>query len=114
MAYTRYDNRLIFRNAEEIYIDYLVSKRLPFIRQYSSPLHRRLTSRQYNDLTVTTTMWMTGDRLWKLAAEHYGSAKYWWVIAYFNNKPTDSHFKIGDTVQVPFPLNTILSYIKST
>ena len=112
MPYSRYDKRLIFYNTEKIYSDYIVNKKLNFIRQYTSPKFSRTSQTQYNDLTVSEVMWTTGDRLWKLAHNHYGSPKYWWVIGLFNNKPTDSHFKVGDTVYLPFPLEKVLSYVQ--
>ena len=50
----------------------------------------------------------TGDKLYKIAYKHYGDTKYWWVLAWWNRKPTDFHCKIGDTIFVPFPLKDVL------
>ena len=46
-----------------------------------------------------------GDKMYKFAFKYYGSTSYWWVIAWYNNKPTDAHFKIGDFVYVPKDLD---------
>jgi hypothetical protein len=54
--------------------------------------------------------WKSGDRMHKYAEAHYGDPTYWWVIAWFNKKPTDSHFKIGDLVKIPLPLMQVLSF----
>ena len=35
--------------------------------------------------------------------KYYGDAEYWWLIAWYNNKPTESHFKLGDVVYIPLP-----------
>lgn len=43
----------------------------------------------------------TGERMSKWAYEFYGSSEYWWVIAWYNKKPTDSHIKLGDVVSIP-------------
>ena len=43
--------------------------------------------------------------MYKYAHEIYGSTQYWWIIAWFNNKPTDIHCKIGDVIYVPVPLD---------
>ena len=46
-----------------------------------------------------------GDKMYKFAFKHYGSTSYWWVIAWYNNKPTDAHFKIGDSIYIPKDLD---------
>ena len=56
-------------------------------------------------------MWGPGDRFYKLADHYYGDARYWWIIAYFNKKPTDHHAKPGDLIVVPMPLVDILEII---
>jgi|TARA_B100000963_G_scaffold37781_1_gene28204 hypothetical protein len=53
-------------------------------------------------------IYTVGDRLYKFAYEYYGDVDYWWVIAWYNNKPTDSHFKIGDVVYIPRELDVAL------
>ena len=70
------------------------------------------TNQQINSLTVITHTWRLGDRLFKLAHKHYGDSRYWWIIAWYNLSPTDSHFSIGDTVQIPKPLPKILRYLR--
>lgn len=55
------------------------------------------------DITLITHVWGVGDRLSKLAHEHYGDARLWWLLAWFNGKPTDFHCRIGDTIRIPFP-----------
>ena len=50
-----------------------------------------------------------GDRYYKLAASFYGDARYWWIIAWFNKKPTESHIKVGDIIRIPTSLGDILA-----
>ena len=50
-----------------------------------------------------------GDRYYKLADGYYGDSRYWWIIAWFNKKPTESHIKVGDIIRVPTSLGDILS-----
>lgn len=59
-------------------------------------------------VTIIEHVYSTGDRLSKLAHEHYGDAKLWWVLAWFNCKPTDHHCRPGDTIRIPFPLPDVL------
>jgi hypothetical protein len=35
---------------------------------------------------------------------------YWWVIAQYNKKPTESQLSPGDIVYIPIPLEKILGY----
>ena len=58
--------------------------------------------------TIGNKVYKTGDKLYKISYSYYGDTKYWWVIAWFNRKPTDFHCKIGDTIYVPFPLKQAL------
>ncbi len=50
-----------------------------------------------------------GDKMYKFAHEIYGDAQYWWLIAWFNNKPTDIHCKIGEVLYIPLPLNRVIA-----
>ena len=50
-----------------------------------------------------------GDKMYKFAHDVYGDADYWWIIAWFNNKPTDAHCKIGEVLYIPLPLNRAIS-----
>ena len=109
----RYDNRIVFFNEAEIYFHILEERGLKKIRQYNTPPFRRLSEIEYDTLAVDTLTWTLGTRLYKLAAQKYGNANLWWIIARFNQKPTEAHFKVGDTVYIPYPLETILSYYRS-
>ena len=47
--------------------------------------------------------------MYKFAHEIYDNADYWWIIAWFNNKPTDAHCKIGEVLYIPLPLDRAIS-----
>ena len=49
-----------------------------------------------------------GDSLSKISHKHYGDARYWWLLAWFNAKPTDFHCEVGDIIEVPVPLEEVL------
>ena len=53
-------------------------------------------------------IYSTGDSLSKIAFKHYGDARLWWLLAWYNSKPTDFHCKLGDIIEVPFPLREVL------
>jgi nucleoid-associated protein YgaU len=53
------------------------------------------------DIETTPYIWGRGDKYYKLAYQFYGDVQYWWVIAIFNNAPTEQHIKIGETIEIP-------------
>ena len=109
---SRYDTRTIFKNRNNLYYNLFEERGLNHIAQYTSPVLRKLTPAQYRSIVRTEHIWTMGDRFYKLAAEHYGDSRLWWVIARYNNKPTDAHFLLGDTVYIPLPLETVLGYYR--
>ena len=47
-----------------------------------------------------------------LAAEHYGNPKYWWVIAWYNQRPTENMLNLGNTIIIPKPLEVVLESLR--
>ena len=109
----RYDNRIVMANANDLYFHILEERGLKKIIQYNTPMFNKMSAEEYNALSVSRVTWTLGTRLYKLAAKNYGSAQLWWIIARFNQKPTDAHFKVGDMVYIPHPLETILAYYRN-
>jgi nucleoid-associated protein YgaU len=56
-------------------------------------------------------VWTSSDKFYNLAAEYYSDPEMWWVIAFYNQKPTEFHLSPGDIVYIPTPLETVLYYI---
>jgi len=109
---SRYNDRKIFRNDDPIYSEMLEDRKLRYFRQYDSPRFKALTPARLRKLTLIQEPWGESSRLSNLAAKHYGDPTYWWVIARFNNKPTDAHFKTGEIVRIPIPRELIIKYYK--
>ena len=59
-----------------------------------------------DDILVMST---EGDRFDLLAHQYYGDSELWWVIAWYNQTPTESHVELGDVLQIPLPLHKVLS-----
>ena len=55
--------------------------------------------------------WTLGDKFFKIAFEYYGRPELWWVVAWFNQTPTDSHVDLGDLLYVPLPLDDVLDML---
>jgi nucleoid-associated protein YgaU len=109
---SRYSGRRIVRNTSDIYKEFREERDVLIINQYKTPRLKHLTSAQRVGLVREKHVWKTGDRYWKLATEHYGDPKLWWVIAWYNQKPTEGHLTIGDTILIPKPLQRVLEMMR--
>ena len=67
---------------------------------------------QDSSITETVVKWKQGTHMWRLASEFYGDHSLYWVIAAYNGKPTDAHWKIGEKVKIPFPVARVISYFE--
>ena len=105
---SRYINRLIYDNDHKLYSEMLEEKDLDYITHYATPNFKYPTANQMRNLSLQQHIWMFGDRYFKLAHEHYGDSTLWYVIAWFNKKPTESHMFPGDIVYIPKPLSAVL------
>ncbi len=108
----RYKNQEVFTNIDEAYQRYLKKTRgMKEIRQYNTPTFKHPSTEDSRKFTVINHIWSVGDRYFKLAEEYYNDPTMWWVIALYNQKPTEFQFKLGDVVYIPTPLETVLFYV---
>jgi nucleoid-associated protein YgaU len=107
----RYKNQEVFTNINEAYRHYLKSRGDKKIKQYDTPRFRHPTAKDAAKFNTINYIWGTGDRYYKLAAEYYDDPTMWWVIALYNQKPTEFHLKLGDVVFIPTPLESVLFHI---
>ena len=105
---TRYDRRRLILNDDELYWDMLQRRHVNYIRQYASGVLHYPTFKDLQSITKIPHIWSTGDRFYKLASQHYGTPTYWWVIALFNQAPTEASLFLGKQIFVPMPLEAIL------
>jgi len=110
MANNRYRNTIYFTNKIPMYDNIFEDRGVKFIKQYGTTSFKRLTDAQKSSIVTKEVFWEMGDRLDKFSSREYGDPTYWWVIARYNNKPTDAHFSRGDTVKIPHPINLIVAY----
>ena len=111
---TRYDDKFVVLNAEEIYKDHFRSRGIKHINQYTSPTLTHPTFEQVSAIDRIPHVWTIGDRYYKLADKHYDNSTLWWVIAWYNQMPTEAHVQLGDTIYIPLPLHKILSLLRNT
>ena len=107
----RFDNRSPHFNGEELYKEHFQKRGVNFIEQYETPNFHYPDVDAVQTLTVISHVWKLGDKYYKLAASYYNEPKLWWVIAWFNKKPTEQHVKLGETVLVPLFLDEVLTVI---
>jgi len=75
--------------------------------QWATPEISYPTDGELAEFGTIDHVWKQGDNLYKLAHQHYGDPKLWWIIAWFNKKPLPSDYALGDLVYVPFPLSEV-------
>ena len=106
----RYDNRSKRVNQDALYEEHFEKRDISKIRHYRTPKFKELTVQQRTQLIRNKHVWKIGDNYAKLAQQHYGDPKLWWVLAWYNGKPTDALLKVGDTIRIPFPLERVLGF----
>jgi len=102
---SRYQDVLYYRNGNPLFTSLFRKRGVKYINQYATPT---FPGGRLPGVSHKVVLWETGTRLDKLASEAYGDATYWWVIARYNFKPTDAHFRRGDRVYIPTPLQVVL------
>jgi len=108
---SRYDSRLIGLNGSKIYRELFKKRNVGFIEHYTTPEMPYPTVDDLLDLSIISRPWQLGDRFYKLADQYYKDPALWWVIAWFNRTPTESHLEIGDVVDIPLPLERVLQLL---
>lgn len=111
MSFSRYNSRQKFKNRLEQFRELFDKRDVNFITQYTTPTFGHINSFNINKIQFFSHTWKVNDKLYKLASEHYNDPTLWWIIAWFNKKPTESHFKIGDQVYIPKPLDEVVKII---
>lgn len=99
----------IYNNSDETYRDFMNRTGATSIRHFGLITYGDPSQESFlSEIEIMQHLYSTGDSLSKIAYKYYGQAKYWWVIAWFNSRPTDFHCSNGDTILVPLPLETAI------
>lgn len=106
-----FKNREILKNSKEYYKSILDKKGVKEIRQYETPVLKYPTPKQIQQLVLIPHVWSKGDRLFKLSNRYYKTLKDGYIIAFFNKLPTESHIKIGETINIPTPLHKVKKFM---
>ena len=102
----RYDNEMATSNPSKKFKKAFLEKRgRKRITQYETPTIYFPSHEAIRTLNSVSHIWKVGDRYFKLAHKYYEDSRYWWVIAWYNKKPTEAHLKTGDIIYIPTPLD---------
>jgi len=107
----RYQNKSTLVISGELYQKTFFDRGVNFIEIEQVPTLSYPTAEEIVQLEIRGHVWKTGDRLYKLAHEYYNDTRLWWVIAFFNKTPTESHLRLGTTIRIPLPLDKVLDFI---
>ena len=108
---SRYRKKRPVLNNEGSYVNIFEERGVKYIRQYTTANLHHPTVAQRAKLERVSHVWQLGDHFYKLAHRYYGNSKLWWVIAWYNQTPTEAHMTTGQTIKIPFPLADVLSLL---
>ena len=98
---SRYSNRK--RALNDVYQDdeLFENRGVKSIEQHVTPRFSDPTQEQLDDIPYEIHYWVPGQRFFKLAQKYYGDHRYWYIIARFNNKPTEAQIEEGEKIKIP-------------
>ena len=107
----KYKNRKSYVNSLDEYKDLIENRGVTNIEHFLTFI---INNPNYSNGYITYEhVWKKGDKLYKLANQYYGDMTYWWVIALYNNKPTEAHYSVGDIVEIPVSPEEVASEVAS-
>ena len=109
---SRYNKRIQAINSDEQYESVFEKRGIKKIRQYRTISKTVYEKDVYQSLRTVDYTWSFGDMYFKIANLFYGDPQYWWIIASYNNRPTEAHNKIGDTLKIPTDLADALQVLE--
>ena len=113
MPYKRYDLREVFRNMNRrIYSEQFAARKVRMVEQYTTPTMTYPSFEDLKDLMIINHIWKVGDRFYKLSHEYYGTVDYWWIIPWFNQRPLETDIALGDSINIPLPLDELIMHFR--
>ena len=108
---SRYKNREVARNQNELYEQHFENRGVSSIKQYRTPVLKYPTTEQSRLISYVTHVWALRDKFYILASKYYDDPKLWWIIAQYNQSPTEQHLTEGQEIKIPFPLGSVYGYL---
>tara|TARA_R100001082_G_scaffold110731_1_gene91524 strand:+ start:69 stop:407 length:339 start_codon:yes stop_codon:yes gene_type:complete len=107
---SRYAGTKKFINNSQVYEYIFEDRGVKQIQQYGTRHLRYPTKSQVSQLDIVAHRWHYGDMYYKLAFENYGDSSLWWVVAFFNQRPTEAHVRFGSIIYIPHPIERVLGF----
>ena len=107
MPISRYRKVSTVVNDDEEYEEFLEPRGRKSVVQYRT--HAMAEPNPRGSVRHDLHIWKQADRFWKLAQKYYQDSRYWWVIAQYNQKPTEAHISNGDLIVIPLPISRALA-----
>lgn len=107
----RYKGNRIINNNSRFYRFLRDKRHVKNIRQYATAVLYNPSTADRASITTTAYTWGYGDRFYKLANQYYGDPEYWWVIAWWNGRPTEADITNGAVISIPIDLQSALEIL---
>ena len=62
-------------------------------------------------LKLAYEVWTSDSRVYKLSKKYYNDENFGWLILFFNKMGSEYNIKVGQTLAIPTPLDSILEMI---
>lgn len=108
---SRYKQSRKATNRDEMYKDVFDRKGVQSITQFRSKKFKQIEESVKQRINFREYVWKYGDTFQMLASLYYSDPKLWWIIASFNNIPTEAELNIGDTIRIPTSVAEVLQVI---
>jgi nucleoid-associated protein YgaU len=108
---SRYRNRPNAINRDQLYEEMFEERGVTKINQFVTPELSNPSQEVLDSLPYRKYVWTVGDRYWRLAQLQYGDRNLWYIIARFNNKPTEGHIQPGDLIKIPTDVRRTLEVL---
>lgn len=103
----RYNNSRIFTNQSS----FVENRGKGSVRHHGTQILYHPTAAERSRLVTNSYIWKKGDRLYNVAYAFYGDPRLWWIIAWYNGRPTEADFYPGDYVEIPINVEETLNLL---
>jgi len=96
-------------NSSSLYEEMLEKRGVTQISQYKL----KLLGNKIKDLDLSYSIhyWSHGDKYYKLANKYYNDFKLWWIIALYNEEPSEANLNYGDKIKIPSDPDAIIGAV---
>ena len=102
-------NNKILINNSEIYDDYFKERGVKSIEHNSFGNLNLDFNQEFYSYNIH--VWRKGDTMIRLANKYYNDYSLWYLIGFFNKKPIDSLYNLGETVKIPTNIEDVIFLI---